>query len=306
MTDHPTAAPLRGIVAMLVAVACFAGMDAVLKLFSTHYPAMQVGAMRGAASLPFVLAWIALGNRWRELRVVRWQLHLVRGVLALIMLWGFVAAVSVLSLADAYAIFFVAPLLVTALAVPLLGETVGWRRWTAICVGMAGVLWMLKPGGSGSALSLYGALAALAAAVAYAFAVISVRVLTRTETTTALVFWFLVLLTLFAGLLSIPGWVPIRSTDWGWLALLGVFGALGQHFITEAFRNAPASVIAPFEYTALLWAVAIDWLVWSTWPGERLWVGAGLIIACGLYLIRRERVKGGAAAAAPNPETPVP
>jgi drug/metabolite transporter (DMT)-like permease len=133
-----------------------------------------------------------------------------------------------------------------------------------------------------------------------------VRVLTRTESTTALVFWFLVLLTLFAGLLSIPGWVPVRDSDWGWLALLGVFGALGQHFVTEAFRNAPASVIAPFEYTALLWAVAIDWVVWSTWPGDRLWVGAGLIIACGLYLIRRERVKGGATVAAPNPETPVP
>ncbi|MCL4722409.1 MAG: DMT family transporter, partial [Gammaproteobacteria bacterium] len=172
-TGDPRPSPLRGILAMLLAVACFAGMDAVLKLFTAHYPPLQVGALRGAASLPFVLAWIAVGNRWRELRVVRWQLHLVRGVLALIMLWGFVAAVSVLSLADAYAIFFVAPLLVTALAVPLLGETVGWRRWTAISVGMAGVLWMLQPGGT--TLSLYGALAALASAVAYAFAVISVR-----------------------------------------------------------------------------------------------------------------------------------
>ncbi len=90
--------------------------------------------------------------------------------------------------------------------------------------------------------------------------------MTRTESTEALVFWFLVLLTIFAGVLALPGWQPIRGDHWGWLALLGLFGALGQHFITEAFRNAPASVIAPFEYTAMLWAVAIDWLFWSTCP----------------------------------------
>ncbi len=289
---------------MLVAVACFAGMDAVLKVLSATYPALQVGALRGAASLPFVLALIAVTGRWRELRVVRWELHLIRGVLALVMLWGFVTAVSVLSLADAYAIFFIAPLIVTALAVPLLKEQVDWRRWVAIGVGLAGVLWMLKPGGS--QMNLVGALGALGAAVAYAFASVSVRVMTKTESTVSLVFWFLVLLTIFAGLLALPGWVPIHRDQWPLLALLGIFGALGQQFITEAFRNAPASVIAPFEYTAMLWAVAIDWIFWGAWPASRIWLGAALVIACGLYLIWRERQERHEVVAAGVADTPVP
>jgi drug/metabolite transporter (DMT)-like permease len=210
----------------------------------------------------------------------------------------------VLSLADAYAIFFVAPLIVTALAVPLLKEHVGWRRWSAIAVGLSGVLWMLKPGET--ALNLYGAIGALASAVAYALASISVRVMTRTESTTSLVFWFLVLLTLFTSLLAIPDWVPIRDEHWPWLALLGVFGALGQHFITEAFRHARASVVAPFEYTAMLWAVAIDWIFWSAWPATRIWYGSTLIIACGLYLIWRERQQGQRVTPPSVAETPVP
>lgn len=295
---------LRGIGFMLVAVACFAGMDAVLKVLSARYPPLQVGALRGAASLPFVLATVAAMGRWRELRVVRWDLHLGRGMLALIMLWGFVTAVSVLSLADAYAIFFIAPLVVTAVAVPILKERVDWRQWAAIGVGLSGVLWMLQPGGS--AISLMGALGALASAVAYAFASVSVRVMTRTETTVSLVFWFLVLLTVFAGILALPDWVPMDDGDWPWLALLGMFGALGQHFITEAFRNAPASVVAPFEYTAMLWAVGIDWVFWQAWPANRIWFGAALVIACGLYLIWRERQQHHDVAAAAGADTPVP
>jgi drug/metabolite transporter (DMT)-like permease len=295
---------LRGIGFMLVAVACFAGMDAVLKVLSAFYPPLQVGALRGATSLPFVLATVAATGRWHELRAVRWELHLGRGVLALIMLWGFVTAVSVLSLADAYAIFFIAPLIVTAVAVPILKERVDWRQWAAIAVGLSGVLWMLQPGGS--AISLLGALGALASAVAYAFASVSVRVMTRTETTVSLVFWFLVLLTVFAGLLALPDWVPMDAGHWPWLALLGVCGALGQHFITEAFRHAPASVIAPFEYTAMLWAVAIDWVFWQTWPARRIWFGAALVIACGLYLIWRERQQRHEVAATAGADTPVP
>lgn len=278
---------LKGIFAMLAAVAFFAAMDAILKVFTSDYPPLQIGAMRGAASLPFVVASVAITGRWRDLRPVRWQLHLARGMLAIVMLGGFIYAVSILSLADAYSIFFVSPLLVTALAVPLLGERVGWRRWVAIAVGLCGVLWVIQP--SGSNFTLPGALAALAAAFAYALTVIAARVLTRTEKTVAVVFWFLLLLTIFSTALALPGWVPIRTEHWPLIGLLGITGALGQHLITEAFRHAPASVIAPFEYTALLWAVAIDWLVWTTLPGSRMFVGGGLIIASGLYLLWRER-----------------
>jgi drug/metabolite transporter (DMT)-like permease len=278
---------MRGIVAMLVAVAAFAAMDGLLKVLAGHYPPMQVGALRGASSLPFVILSVAAFGRWRDLRPVRIGLHLARGLLALIMLGGFVYAIKVLSLADAYSIFFVAPLLVTAMAVPLLGESVDWRRWVAIGVGLAGIVAMLRP--SGSSLSTLGALGALLSALAYALSAISVRVLTRTDTTVSMVFWFLVLLTLFAGLIAAPGWVPVRRQDWIWIVALGVAGSFGQHFITEAFRHAPASVIAPFEYTALLWGVAIDWAFWNVLPGYRVFLGGGVIIVSGLYLIWRER-----------------
>ncbi len=277
---------LRGIAAMLVAVAAFAGMDAMLKVLAARYPPMQVGALRGAASLPFLLAGVALLSRWRELRPVRIGLHLVRGVLGLVMVAGFVYAVKVLSLADAYSIFFVAPLMVTAFAVPLLGERVDWQRWLAIFAGLAGVLTMLRP--SGHAMGALGMAGALLSAVAYALSAISVRVLTRTDTTVSMVFWFLVLLTLFSGAIAAPGWVPVESQDWRWILALGALGIVGQHFVTEAFRHAPASVIAPFEYTALLWGIGIDWAFWHVLPGGRALAGASLVVAAGLYLIWRE------------------
>jgi drug/metabolite transporter (DMT)-like permease len=230
---------------------------------------------------------ITVTGRWGEAWPNRWGLHLARGLLALVMLGGFVYAVNLLSLADTYAIFFIAPLLVTALSVPLLGERVGWRRWLAITVGLSGALLMLRP--TGNHLGNLGALAAVGAAVAYALSAISVRVLTKTDSTASMVLWFLILLTIFAGALSAPGWVPVRAEDWPGLVGLGAMGALGQHFITEAFRHAPASVIAPFEYTAVLWGAGIDWAVWHVLPGPRLFLGGGIVIASGLYLIWRER-----------------
>jgi drug/metabolite transporter (DMT)-like permease len=296
---------LRAVAAMLIAVACFAAMDAMLKQFAAHYPALQVSAMRGAASLPFILLPVAIMGRWRELRPVRWPLHLLRGLLSVVMLVGFVYAVRVLSLADAYSVFFVAPLLVTALSVPILGESVDWRRWAAIFIGLAGVLAMLRP--SGAMLTTLGALGALASAAAYAVSAITVRVLHRTDTTASMVFWLMLMLTVFAGALAAPGWIALRAEHWPWLGTLGVAGALGQHFITQAFRYAPASVVAPFEYTALLWGIAIDWAIWTVLPSARMFFGAGIVVASGLYLIWRERrLQLELAATTESPRNPAP
>ena len=296
---------LRGITAMLMAVAAFAAMDAILKVFAGHYPAMQVGAMRGAASLPFILLPVLAMGRWRELKPVRWQLHLFRGLLSVVMLWGFVHAVRTLSLADAYSIFFVAPLLVTALSVPILGELVDWRRWVAITIGLGGVLVMLRP--SSDLFTTLAALGALASALTYAVSAVTVRLMHRTDTTVSMVFWLMLLLSVFAGALAAPGWVRLRADHWPWLGALGVAGALGQHFITQAFRFAPASVVAPFEYTALLWGVAIDWTFWAVLPSGRMFVGAGLVVASGMYLIWRERqLHVELAATTDSPRNPAP
>lgn len=278
---------LRGIVAMLLSVGFFSAMDVLLKLLAGHYPAVQVSALRGAASVPFVLLAVGVTGRWRDLKPVRWGLHLVRGVLAIVMLSTFVYAVKLLPLADAYSIFLAAPLIVTALSVPILGERVDARRWIAIAVGLSGTLVLLNPRASNFAT--LGGLAAILSASCYALSAISVRILTRTDTTASMVFWFMLMLTVFGGILAAPTWVPIDPHHWLLLVGVGVLGALGQHFITEAFRHARASVVAPFEYTALLWAVTFDWLFWNHGPNSLMFVGGAIIVASGLYLIQRER-----------------
>ncbi|GAB2508133.1 DMT family transporter [Lysobacter humi (ex Lee et al. 2017)] len=281
--------PLRAAVMMLAAVAAFSLMDAGLKQLSTHYGAFQVAAIRGAASLPFVLAWALHRGGVGPLLRVRWPLHLLRGALGIAMMASFVYALKTLPLSTAYSIFFVAPLLITALSVPLLGERVGPRRWAAIAVGLLGVVVLLRPSGDGL-LSL-ASLAVLVSALMYAVSAISVRLLARSDSTQAMMVWLLVLMALGAGLLAVPDWRPLRMDD-AWLALgIGVVGALGQYAITEAFRLGEASLIAPLEYTALVWGVLLDFGLWGVLPGGRTWLGAAIIVGSGLYLLRRERIR---------------
>jgi drug/metabolite transporter (DMT)-like permease len=271
---------------MLCAVAAFSGMDTMLKLLSQHYPPMQVVALRGASSIPFMVLPLVVMGRLSALRPVRVGMHLLRGVLMLLVLVAFVYAVRALSLADAYAIFLAAPLIVTALSVPLLGEHIEWRRWAAICIGLVGVITMLHP--SASSLVSLGAVAALISATGYAFNAIALRVITRTDATSSVVFWMIALMTVLALFIAVPGWVPLRTDDWALLAGIGIFSTIAQHLLTEAFRTAPPSVVAPFEYTALLWGILIDRVVWGVFPTSRVYIGGGIVIASGLYLIWRE------------------
>ena len=278
----------RGMLMMLAAVGMFALMDAALKTLSEHYPPFQVAALRGLSSLPIVLAWALWTAGPMALVRVRWSLHLLRGVLGIAMMASFVYALKRLPLSTAYSIFFVAPLLITALSVPILRERVGPRRWTAIGVGLLGVLVVLRPTGEG-VLSMAG-LAVLLAATGYAVSAITVRVLARTDSNQAMVVWLLALMALGAGALALPDWVPLRTQDLWIIAGIGIFGSVGQYTITEAFRLGEASLIAPLEYTALVWGVALDLALWGVLPDSITWLGAAIIIASGLYLIRREKV----------------
>jgi drug/metabolite transporter (DMT)-like permease len=276
---------------MIAAVAAFSMMDALLKLLSAHYPPMQVAALRGVTSLPFTLLPVLLTGRLADLRPRRWPMHLLRGALTVLVLGGFIYAVRVLSLANAYAVFLSAPILVAALSVPILKERVSWRNWLAILVGLGGVLVILRPSASG--LGSFGTLAALVGATAYAGSVLAVRVLTRTDTTVSVVFWTVGLMTVFAAAVAAPGWVAIEHGHWKWLLALGVLAATGQYLLTEAFRSAPPAIVAPFEYTALLWGIAIDRIVWHVLPSARVCCGGAIVIASGLYLIWHERSHGG-------------
>ncbi|ALN89684.1 MULTISPECIES: DMT family transporter [Lysobacter] len=278
----------RAIASMLIAVLMFSMMDALLKLLSEHYPPFQVATLRGLSSLPFVLTWALASVGLRALLRVRWPLHLLRGVLGVGMMAAFVYGVNRLPLSTTYSVFFIAPLLITALSGPILGERVGPRRWIAIGVGLLGVLVLLRPSGEGMLST--AALAVAAASLAYAVTAITVRVLSRTDSTQSMMVWLMVMISLGAGALAWSGWVPVRGEDW-WLILgLGVAGSLGQYAITEAFRLGEASLIAPLEYTALIWGVILDLSLWGVLPDSITWVGAAIIVASGLYLLRRERV----------------
>jgi drug/metabolite transporter (DMT)-like permease len=281
----------RGVAAMFIAVAAFSFMDALLKTFSAHYPPLQVSAIRAAASLPFVLLPLCLAGRLAELRTRRPGMHLLRGLLGVAMLATFVFALRDSSLAAVYSVYMAAPLLIVVLAVLLLGERADLGRWIAVCVGLAGVFVILRPAPGG--LPLVAGLTAAVSALCYALAVVTARALVRTDSSAAMVVSFLLVVTVVAGALAAPDWVPLRAEHAWMIATVGATGAVGQHFITEAFRHAPASTVAPIEYTALIWGLGIDWVAWSIWPSSTMLAGASLVVAAGLYVVWRERPQAG-------------
>lgn len=278
---------LRSIYAMLIAVFMFSLMDTAMKLLAAHYPAMQVAALRSLSSLPLVCAYVAWRGGFGTMMRARWSLHVLRGALGIGMLALFAYGLKRLSLAEAYSVFFIAPALITAMSVFFLKESVNLARWIAIVVGLGGVLVVLRPEGGGF-LTL-GGLAVLGSAVCYAISAIAARILARTDSTQQMMFWLMLLMALGATALAAPEWVGVDPGHLLLLCGLAVSGFFGQLAITEAFSHGEASVVAPFEYSALAWGVAIDWLMWSTLPDSYTLIGAAIIIGSGLYLIRHEK-----------------
>lgn len=284
----PSQNRLRGIASMIAAVFAFAIMDSLLKRLSGHYGPMQVGCMRCLSSLVILLGAIGWRRSWGELRTGQPLHQLARGALGVGMLGGFVFAVHRLTMAQTYALFMSAPLMMTALSVPMFGEKVTARRWLVIALGLGGVLVILHPW-SGGMVSLTAAAAAAAATICYSLSALTVRYLGKHNSSLSIVFWNLSLVGLGCGLLAAFDWQPVPAEEWPWLAAVGVAGALGQFWITDAFRRAPPAVVAPFEYTSIVWAFAIDWLFWSATPSRSLVFGATIVMASGIYVIWDER-----------------
>lgn len=277
----------RGIVMMLIAIGLLACMDAGLKQLSTHYPALQVTALRALASWPVVAVWALWSTGPRRLLRVRWSLQLMRGALFVVTLTTFVLGIRHLPLTTAYTIFFVSPLIITLLSTVVLRERVGPHRWAVIAIGFAGVLVALRPTGEGTLT--WAGLAILAAALGYSLSAITARVLGRTDSTQSMVFWTMTFMAPAATALAWPQWVAIEAGH-AWLIVgLGVFGAFGQYALTEAFARGEASVIAPLEYSALAWGLGFDLALWGVLPDRYTWLGAAIIVASGVYLMRRER-----------------
>jgi drug/metabolite transporter (DMT)-like permease len=156
-------------------------------------------------------------------------------------------------------------------------------------VGLIGVLIVMRPTGEG--MMTTAGLAVLVAALGYAVSAITVRVLSGTDSTQAMVVWLMAAMTVGAGAMAAPGWVPLRGEHAWLIAGVGLAGALGQYAITEAFRLGEASLLAPLEYSALLWGAILDLTFWGVLPDAITWLGAAVIVASGLYLVRRETVQ---------------
>jgi drug/metabolite transporter (DMT)-like permease len=293
---------LRGIGYMVAAVFVFSIMDSLMKRLSSHYGPLQVSSLRCISSWLFLLLPITWQRSWATLRPSNPPLHLFRAVLGIVMLGSFVFAVHRLSLAQTYSLFLAAPLLMTALSVPVHGEKVTGKRWLAIIVGLSGVLVILQPWSKGS-ISMIAASAAAVATICYSLSALTVRTLGRDNSSMSMVFWYLLLVSIGSGVLAIGEWRPVPVSDWGWLIGVGFTGALGQMWLTDAFRRAPPSVVGPFEYTAILWAFAIDWIFWSASPSLSLVFGACIVIASGIVVILDERRLAGLAL---NPASPPP
>jgi drug/metabolite transporter (DMT)-like permease len=279
---------LRGIIVMVCAAALFTLMDSGMKLLSAHYSPMQVTALRSLSSLPLVYVYVAWRSSFRAMLQVRWPLHLLRGVIAVIMLLTFVIGLQHLPLTETYSIFFVAPLFITALSGPVLGEYVSRARWVAIFTGLMGVLVVLRPTGAG--MMTWAGLAVVGSAVCYTISAIAVRVLGRTDSMESLMFWLISMLAVGSTLLAWPSWQALRPQDTWLIVGVGITGFCGQWGITYAFRHGEVSAIAPFEYTTLIWTLGLDRLIWNNTPDRWTLVGAAIIIGSGLFLARSEKV----------------
>jgi drug/metabolite transporter (DMT)-like permease len=276
---------LTGIAMVLVAMFLFSGMDGLSKYLAVDYHPIEIVAMRQlfmtVALLPFVI------RSPRALRTTRPLLQLGRGLCMFCSSILFIFGLSHLPIADASAIGFVSPLLVTALSIPLLGEKVGIRRWSAVILGFAGVMIVVRPG---SGAFNPAALFPLGSAVAWALGLILTRIMRNSDQVLTTIFYS-TLVGLAIGGLALP--FVWRTPDLAGLALMaamGLLSAISQTLLIAAFARAAASILAPFSYSQMVWATLIGYFVFATLPDALTWTGAAVVIASGIYTLHRERV----------------
>ncbi|QKV20516.1 DMT family transporter [Oricola thermophila] len=277
--------PLAGIALMCAGVASLCISDAIAKELTAGYAVMQVLFMRNLLALPVAvaIAW-KLGGR-AALRSHKPMAHMVRGFIWIGAALLFLTGLRYLELAEATALAFAAPVFITALSALVLKETVGWRRWTAVLVGFAGVLIVVRPG---SAAFQAASLFPVATAFVYAVLMISARWVDKRDSMWTLMLYLVISGTLISALAMPFAWRPIAAEHW-WLFLgIALFGTMGVTMITQAFRMAPASVVAPLDYTALVWSTLLGWMFWGEMPDFLTYAGAAVIIASGIYIVWRE------------------
>lgn len=274
-----------GIACAVVGIAFMGVFDATAKFLGEGYHVVQLVFFRNFFGLLFVLCLLARSGGLGSLRSRHPLLHLLRAGFGLGATFSFFIGLQYMPLAEAFALTFTGPIFITVLSIPVLGETVGLRRWTAVLIGFVGVLIMLRPGSDALRVE---ALLPLTAALCYAFIMLLSRKLSQRETVISVLFWTALIGSAVSGLALPVEWLPPTPRDWALFILLGLLGSLTMWFMTLAYRHAPAAVVAPFDYTILLWGVLIGWVVWHELPASEIWPGAAILIGCGLYIMHRE------------------
>jgi drug/metabolite transporter (DMT)-like permease len=280
---------LLGIGLMMLAMLLFEVMDAIAKwLVSSEMSAIQVIAIRSWILLPSILLILALRGEIRELATRKPMQHLLRGCLGFFAPFAFFSSLKSLPLADATVVFFSSTFILTAASALFLKERVGIHRWSAVAIGFVGVVIAMDPRGGGD-VNAY--LLVLAATTIYAMIFISGKLLSSHDSVISMVFTLHLGMGLMASIALPWVWVSISWIEFGQLCLLSAIALVAHYLFAAAFARAEVSALAPFEYTALVWATIIGYLLWQDIPSAEVWTGAAVIIACGLYVIHRESLR---------------
>lgn len=310
MTAQPADNPRAGIAFICFGMLCISINDALIKQLSDQYPLHQMVLIRAAVGLAFSMVLLQFEGGFPALRTKTPGLHLLRGICIVIANLAYFAALASIPLADATALFYVAPLFITLLSIPILGEKVGVRRWTAVLIGFLGVLVMLRPGGE---IAGDGNRLILMLPVFSAFAYALMQILTRklgvaskasamaayTQATFIAVssaFWFAAGDGRYAEGVDSPSlifllraWVWPTPEEWPLLLFLGLLSGATGYSMARAYRSADVATIAPFEYLALPMAIFLGWLMFDHLPGPWVISGSALIACSGVYVFLREK-----------------
>ena len=302
-TGDSSSRPAAGIGFLLLGTTLFPIQDVIIKSLSDGYAVTQIVVMRGLFALPMVAVAVRWENRSWRLRVGPIGLQMARSAAAFTSYVMYYMALATIGLAQTSAVTFSTPIFVTILAPLFLGERIGWPRWLAVSVGLVGVLVIVRPG---SAVFEPAVILALLAAVSYASAIILTRKLgphTNGGSMTLISVVFFIAAGLALGLVVTPfesssahpsiaflfrDWIRPDGSDWLLLMGIGAISGVGFFALSQAYRLAEASLVTPFEYTYLPWAVLWGWVFFDALPDTATWIGLVLIVGAGLGIVYRE------------------
>ena len=288
MAEGPgSSAPLKGMLCLVVGGALMTASDSVLKWLTSGYPVGQIMFLRGLFGLIPILIFVQQAGGIDALVTRNYRDHILRSGLMVGGTFLYVTGLRFLPLADVISIAFAGPLFITALASPMLGEHVGWRRWIVVLIGFTGIFIIFRPGG---AVFQWAALFPLAASCTGALRDILTRKMSVSETSVSLLFYSTIAIAL-GGLVTAPfgSWQPVIIRDWLFFVLTGLLTG-GAHFLmVEAFRLCEAALVAPFKYTSVLWAILFGYFIFREVPELNTLVGASVVISSGIYILHRER-----------------